>query len=68
MNIIKEIDKLVDDLNYFTDCYNIGLPEISDEEWDDMYFDLYELEKKTGYINPDSPTQKVHYQTVPASF
>jgi len=62
----KEIDTLVDDLNYFTDCYNIGLPEISDEEWDDMYFDLYELEKKTGYINPDSPTQKIHYQTVPA--
>ena len=66
MNTIKEIDKLVDELNYFTDCYNIGLPEISDEEWDDMYFDLYELEKKTGYINPDSPTQKVHYQIVPA--
>ena len=62
--IKKEIDTLVDDLNYFTDCYDIGLPEISDEEWDNMYFDLYELEKKTGYINPDSPTQKVHYQVV----
>ena len=64
--IKKRIDTLVDDLNYFTDCYDIGRPEISDEEWDDMYFDLYELEKKTGYINPDSPTQKVHYQIVSA--
>jgi len=62
----KEIDTLVDDLNYFADCYNIGLPEISDAEWDDMYFDLCKLEKKTGYINPDSPTQKIHYQTVSA--
>ena len=64
--IKKRIDTLVDDLNYFADCYNIGLPEISDAEWDDMYFDLYELEKKIGYINPDSPTQKIHYQTVSA--
>ena len=62
----KFIDTLVEDLNYFTDCYNAERPEISDEEWDDMYFDLCELEKKTGYINPDSPTQKIHYQTVTA--
>ena len=60
----KFIDNLVDDLNYYTDCYDAGRPEISDEEWDNMYFDLYELEKETGYINPDSPTQKVHYKTV----
>ena len=65
-NIKEEIDILVNNLNYFTNCYDMGKSEISDEEWDDMYFDLYELEKKTGYINPDSPTQKIHYQTVSA--
>lgn len=64
----KEIDTLVDDLNYYTDCYDAGRPEMSDEEWDDMYFDLAELEKRTGYINPESPTQKIHYETVFASF
>lgn len=60
----REIDQLVEDLNYYTDCYDAGRPEISDEEWDDMYFDLIELEKKTGYINPESPTQKIHYETI----
>ena len=66
MNTREEIDTLVNKLNYYTDCYNTGLPKISDEEWDNMYFELYKLERETGYINPESPTQKIHYQTVSA--
>lgn len=58
---IKEIDTLVNDLNYFTDCYDAGRPEISDEEWDDMYFLLLDCEATLGYVNPKSPTIKVHW-------
>ena len=55
MNKIKE---LVDKLNYYTKLYDEGQPQISDKEWDDMYFELVALEKETGIYLPDSPTQK----------
>ena len=31
---------------------------MTDKEWDDMYFSLLQLELSSGYINPNSPTQK----------
>ncbi len=61
---IKEIRKLIDKLNLYTEKYNAGTPVCSDKDWDSMYFELIELEKKTGTIYPDSPTQKIHYQTL----
>ena len=39
-------------------------PEISDKEWDDMYFELQKLERESGIYLEDSPTQKVNFQVV----
>lgn len=59
-----KIDKLVKKLNEYTALYDEGYPAISDREWDDMYFELFELEQECGYFPPDSPTQKIKYDTL----
>ena len=58
------IEYLVAELNRHTELYDKGTPEISDKEWDDMYFELVALEHERGYILPNSPTQKVSYTVV----
>ena len=58
------IQDLISKLNYYTKKYNEGNPEISDKEWDDMYFELQDLEKWTGLYFEDSPTQKIYFQEV----
>ena len=59
-----KIRDLIDKLNYYTKKYDEGESLISDKEWDDMYFDLQELESWTGLYFEDSPTQKVIFQEV----
>lgn len=61
---MDEIRKLIDKLNYHTKLYDTGKPEISDKEWDDMYFELVKLEKQEQCYFEDSPTQKVNFQVV----
>lgn len=56
--------KLIETLNYHTSLYNKGCPILTDKAWDDMYFELQELEKKTGIIYPDSPTQSIHAEVI----
>lgn len=56
-----EIRELIDKLNHYTELYDQGNPEITDKEWDKLYFDLYDLEQETGIFFPDSPTQSVVY-------
>jgi DNA ligase (NAD+) len=58
------VEYLVLELNRHTELYDKGMPEISDKEWDDMYFELAALERERGYILPNSPTQKVNYTVV----
>lgn len=58
------IEELVAKLNQATIYYDEGHPIMSDKEWDDMYFQLVDLELSTGYILPQSPTQKVNYEVV----
>lgn len=58
------VEYLVAELNKHTELYDKGAPEISDKEWDDMYFELVALEHERGYILPNSPTQKVNYTVV----
>ena len=60
----ENIRELIDKLNYYTKKYDEGKPEISDQEWDDMYFELQNLENESGLYYPDSPTQNIIYQTV----
>lgn len=57
----KDIRKLIDKLNYFTELYDKGTPQLSDKEWDNLYFQLINLEQQTGIIYPDSPTQSISY-------
>ena len=59
-----DIRKTIDQLNHYTEMYDKGTPEISDKEYDDLYFSLKEMEEKTNIIYPDSPTQKIHYELV----
>ena len=59
-----DMQELVKKLNYYTKLYDEGHPAISDEEWDNMYFQLQGMEKTSGIYLPDSPTQKVNYQVV----
>ena len=56
--------ELIDKLNKATIEYDKGNPILSDKEWDDLYFELEEREKSEGIIYPDSPTQKVYFETV----
>lgn len=62
MNI--NMRELIDRLNYHTQLYDAGRPEISDKEWDDLYFKLVKMENETGLYYEDSPTQKIHFQEV----
>ena len=39
------IEKLVEDINNYTIEYDKGIPQISDTDWDDLYFKLVELEQ-----------------------
>ena len=60
MDTKQEIEKLIADLNKYSYYYHVlDSPLISDGEYDKMYYHLVDLEKKTGYILPDSPTQRI---------
>ena len=59
----KIMEELIEKLNYHTKLYDEGHPEISDQEWDDLYFRLITLENKYGVL-PNSPTQKVNWEPV----
>lgn len=59
------MQKLVAELNRYRDAYyNQNQSIISDKEYDRLYDQLVQLEKDTGVIYPDSPTQTVGYPVV----
>ncbi|CAH8719242.1 NAD-dependent DNA ligase LigA [Paenibacillus thiaminolyticus] len=54
------MEQLVAELNrYNYHYYTLDNPVISDKEYDALYDELDALEKETGTIHPDSPTQRV---------
>lgn len=56
----KRIDELVELLNkYSYHYYTLDEPLVADVEYDRLYDELVKLEKETGYIRPDSPTNRV---------
>lgn len=59
------IRELIDKLNYYTDLYNQGKPEITDRQWDKLYFELQDLESHSGIIYADSPTQSIRPEVIP---
>ena len=58
------IRSLINYLNERTTEYDMGNPTISDEEWDNSYFELQKLEDATGIIFSDSPTQSISFTVV----
>ena len=64
--ILENIQHLVEDLNYHTKLYNEGKPIISDAKWDEMYFNLQNLERASGIYLENSPTQKIEYRAISA--
>lgn len=63
-NKIDLMYELIEDLNKYTKSYDEGNPEISDEDWDNMYFELQTLEEETGITLSTSPTIHIDYQVV----
>ena len=65
MNKTKQIHELVDKLNqYRHEYYNLAAPTVSDAEYDRLFDMLAALEKETGCILANSPTQTVGYKVV----
>ena len=56
--------ELVKKLNDATKAYDEGHPIMSDKDWDDLYFQLDNLEKQYNYVLPNSPTHLIDYQVV----
>ena len=56
----KEIEKLIKELNEHNYRYYVlDAPIVSDADYDRLFRRLKELEEQTGYLLPDSPTQRV---------
>lgn len=62
--VALEMTAAIRKLNNATKAYDEGNPIISDKEWDNIYFWLVEAEKYCGFKNPNSPTEKIHYNVV----
>ncbi len=63
MSKVERIKWLVRELNKHRDAYyNDSRPTISDAEYDKMFDELQSLEKDTGIIMSNSPTQTVGYE------
>ena len=62
---INRIKFLVHQLNYYRNqYYNNSVSAISDQEYDEMFDELQELEQTAGFIMSNSPTQTVGYDVV----
>lgn len=62
---MDEMKKLVEEINKH--CYNyyvLDNPTISDKEFDALYDKLVKMEKETGIVLPNSPTQRVGGETL----
>lgn len=59
----QRIETLVEQLNAASAAYYNGLDEqMSNYEWDALFDELADLERETGYVMPDSPTQNAGFE------
>lgn len=64
-NEVKRIYELVERLNrYRHEYYNENSPSVDDAVYDRLYDELEKLEKETGIVLSNSPTQTVGYKAV----
>ena len=57
--VLEEMKNLVEKLNKATEEYDKGTPIMTDEEWDNLYFYLVQLELEKDTL-PNSPTKIIH--------
>lgn len=62
--ISEQLVSLIEYLNARTAEYDAGHPTISDQEWDNKYFELICLERDLGYTLTNSPTIQISYDVV----
>lgn len=63
MDQTLRMQELIDQLNKASEAYYNGKEEIiSNYEWDALFDELIRLEKESGIILPDSPTQKTGFE------
>lgn len=55
------MQKLIIELNQATTAYDKGKPYMTDEEWDNKYFELQELEEQNHFSYLNSPTHFVFF-------
>ena len=61
----EQVRTLTDLLNqYRHEYYNLSAPSVSDQEYDRLFDALAALEKETGIVMSNSPTQTVGYPSV----
>ena len=60
----KKLLNLIAMANYHTNLYDLGTPIITDQDWDNIYFQIQELEEKLCIYHPHSPTQHIPYAVV----
>ena len=64
---VQRITELVSKLNrYRHEYYNLAKPSVSDAVYDRLFDELAALERKTGIVLSNSPTQTVGYAPVSA--
>lgn len=62
---MERIKELTEQLNtYRNEYYNLAAPSVSDEVYDRLFDELAALEKQTGAVMANSPTQTVGYTVV----
>ena len=60
----EQYTEAIERLNYLTLKYDEGTPEVSDKEWDDLYFACCEYEQATGDIDPKSPSATIQFDVI----
>lgn len=58
--------ELIDQANEYTRLYDLGTPAITDQEWDNLYFEIERLENELDIHPQNSPTQSIPYEVVNA--
>ena len=65
MSKIERIKELTKELNqYRNEYYNQNKPSVNDAAYDKLFDELSVLEKETGFILSNSPTQTVGYEVI----
>lgn len=58
--------ELIDKANEYTRLYDLGTPAITDQEWDNIYFEIEKLENELNIHPQNSPTRSIPYEVVNA--